>query len=253
MDVNGWAVLVATATSFVLGGSWYSPVLFGKPWNRANGSAIKPGHPAPVFAVSIACALPAAFAFAYRLDPAPELGRSLLFGLTSGLFFVAASLGINFPFASRSPILIATDGGYHTVQFRLFGLVLGLWHWDRQRQTGDRLLVFRIRLDFGPRSATDLPPLRQPLCRRQTGLENNGMSLLPTADCRLPTFLLGRHHELEHVLLPSLDFAHEAGLIGPGELSWEHGGNGPGRGNRGRRGDGHAVPAGGDLRIGRRG
>jgi hypothetical protein len=38
MDVNVWAVLAATASSFVLGGLWYSPLLFGRPWNRANGS-----------------------------------------------------------------------------------------------------------------------------------------------------------------------------------------------------------------------
>jgi hypothetical protein len=128
MDVDVWAVLVATASSFVLGGLWYSPALFGRPWNRGNGSAIQPGHPARVFGVSITLALIAAFAFAVWLGPAPELGRSLRLGLTAGLGFVATSLGINYQFANRSPVLLAIDGGYHTAQFLLFGLVLGLWH-----------------------------------------------------------------------------------------------------------------------------
>ena len=41
---------------------------------------------------------------------------------------VAASFGINYQFANRSLTLWLIDGGYHTVQFLLFGLVLGLWH-----------------------------------------------------------------------------------------------------------------------------
>ena len=35
--MNYWAVLLAAAPSFVLGGLWYSPRLFGRIWNRENG------------------------------------------------------------------------------------------------------------------------------------------------------------------------------------------------------------------------
>jgi hypothetical protein len=49
-------------------------------------------------------------------------------GLLVGAGFVAASFGINYQFANRSFKLWLIDGGYHTVQFVLFGLVLGLWH-----------------------------------------------------------------------------------------------------------------------------
>jgi len=49
-------------------------------------------------------------------------------GLVFGLGIVAASFGINYSFASRSPRLWLIDGGYHATQFVLFGMVLGLWH-----------------------------------------------------------------------------------------------------------------------------
>ncbi|HEX4607391.1 MAG TPA: DUF1761 domain-containing protein [Urbifossiella sp.] len=128
MGVNVWAVLTAAASSFLLGGLWYSPVLFGPAWNRANLSRPQPGHPARVFGVSVVLAVAAAFAFAGWLGPAPELARALTLGLTAGLFFVTTSLGINYQFAQRGPTLLAIDGGYHTAQFLLFGLVIGLWH-----------------------------------------------------------------------------------------------------------------------------
>ena len=46
----------------------------------------------------------------------------------TGLAYVAMSFGINYAFAGRSFKLWLIDGGYHTLQFTLYGLVLGLWH-----------------------------------------------------------------------------------------------------------------------------
>ncbi|WP_255470524.1 DUF1761 domain-containing protein [Pseudoxanthomonas sp. 3HH-4] len=49
-------------------------------------------------------------------------------GALVGFCFVAASFGINYLFAQRGARLWLIDAGYHTLQFTLFGLVLGLWH-----------------------------------------------------------------------------------------------------------------------------
>jgi hypothetical protein len=49
-------------------------------------------------------------------------------GLLVGLCFVAASFGINYQFANRSTLMWMIDGGYHTLQFVLFGIIIGLWH-----------------------------------------------------------------------------------------------------------------------------
>jgi hypothetical protein len=128
--ISFWAILMAAASSFLLGGLWYSPAVFGTLWNRENGSDPKGqhGHPARVFGVSFVLSLVAAAAFAYWLGPNPSLQTSLSFGLIAGLCFVAACFGVNYQFAQRSTLMWAIDGGYHTLQFLLFGLVLGLWH-----------------------------------------------------------------------------------------------------------------------------
>jgi hypothetical protein len=128
--VNIWAVLVAAASSFALGGLWYSPAMFFKVWNREAGRGENPPkmqHPGRVFGVAFAFALIAAWVFAYWVGPNPELRDALLKGLAAGAGFVAASFGINYQFADRSFLMWAIDAGYHTVQFLLFALVLSLW------------------------------------------------------------------------------------------------------------------------------
>lgn len=128
--INVWAVLVAAASSFLLGGIWYGP-LFKNLWCReaaVDPDPSKGRHPAQVFGGAFVLAVVAAFGFALFLGPQPEPQSAVAWGFTVGLGLVATSFGINFLFANRSLLLWLIDGGYHTLQFTLFGLVLGLWH-----------------------------------------------------------------------------------------------------------------------------
>jgi Protein of unknown function (DUF1761) len=126
--MNLWAVLLAAASSFILGGLWYSAAMFGRIWNAENGGAVHSGHPAKVFGISFVFSLVAAASFGAWLGTAPPLETALKAGVLAGFGFVATSFGINYQFAQRSFKLWLIDGGYHTVQFVLFGLILGLWH-----------------------------------------------------------------------------------------------------------------------------
>ena len=124
------AVLAAAVSAFVLGGIWYGP-LFKTAWCREAGidpDAPPKGHPARVFGVAFGAALAAALAFAVYLGPDPSLAKGLHAGFLTGLAFVATSFAINYAFAQRSLKLWLIDAGYHTLQFTLYGLVLGLWH-----------------------------------------------------------------------------------------------------------------------------
>ncbi len=125
--MNIWIVLLAAVSSFIVGGLWYSPMLFGKVWNAENGSPAGAGHPAKVFGISFAFSLLAAGCFGFLAGPAPGLERALELGAIVGFGLVAASFGINYQFAQRSFKLWLIDGGYHVAQFLLFGLVFGLW------------------------------------------------------------------------------------------------------------------------------
>lgn len=127
-DINIFAAFAAAVSSFLLGGVWYSKLLFEKAWMRDSGAPEQPGHPAKVFGLSFLFSLIAAVAFAVYLGPAPDLADAVRSGFVVGICFVATSFGINYQFAQRSFVLLAIDGGYHIGQFALFGLILGLWH-----------------------------------------------------------------------------------------------------------------------------
>ena len=130
MEINYLAAGVAAVSSFLLGGLWYSPAVFLKPWNRAMGrdEDSSQGHPARVFGLSLVFALLSALAFAHILGPAPELKFALQTGLIVGMLIVATSFGINYQFANRPMSALFIDGGYHTGQFVLYAVILGLWH-----------------------------------------------------------------------------------------------------------------------------
>ncbi|HEY7754382.1 MAG TPA: DUF1761 domain-containing protein [Steroidobacteraceae bacterium] len=130
-EVNWLAVLAAAVSAFVIGGVWYSPVLFAKAWQRGAGLSdeqLQKGNPAKIYGGSLVLSIIAAAVFAMFLGPAPEVGFATAAGFAAGLCWVAASFGINYLFERKSLSLFLINGGYHTVQFTVYGLVLGLWH-----------------------------------------------------------------------------------------------------------------------------
>ena len=129
MDVNWIAVLLCAVSSLVLGGIWYSPMLFAKPWQQAAGLSDEQaasGNMAVIFGGAFVLSLVAAAVFAMFLGREMGLGPAVAAGASAGLCWVAASFAINYLFERRPLRLWLINGGYHTLQFTLFGLILGL-------------------------------------------------------------------------------------------------------------------------------
>lgn len=129
MQINILAVVVAALSTFLVGGLWYSPVLFGNLWNQANGSQGKAGqgHPARVFGLSFLSALIAALAYALIMPVPATFLDAALQGLLVGAGIVGMAFSINYQFANRNATLLMIDGGYHALQFCLYGIIIGLW------------------------------------------------------------------------------------------------------------------------------
>lgn len=128
-EINWLAVLAATVAAFVLGGLWYSPVLFGKKWQAAAGlsdAQVQSGNMALIFGGSFVLAFLASAMFAMFLGPNPSVGFGVGAGLSAGLFWVGTSFGINGLFQREKLALVLINTGYHTLQFTLIGLILGL-------------------------------------------------------------------------------------------------------------------------------
>ena len=130
-EMNVWAVLAAALSSLVLGALWYSPALFVRAWMRESGvteERAKAANPAKTLGLTFVLALIGAAVFAAFLGPAPAPAFATAAGFAAGLCWVAGSFGINYLFEQRSLKLFLINGGYHTLQYTLIGLVLGLWH-----------------------------------------------------------------------------------------------------------------------------
>ena len=129
-DVNWLAVLAATVPSFFFGGLWYSKAMFCNVWAREakiDMAAAETRHPAKVFGISLALAFVATTLLAVLLGPHPSVASGVKWGAAIGAGIAGTSFGINYAFVGHSVKLWAIDAGYHTIQFALAGLILGLF------------------------------------------------------------------------------------------------------------------------------
>jgi hypothetical protein len=129
--INYLAVLVAAASCFVLGGLWYSPLLFGKAWMRANNftdSDVQAFSKARMFGWSFVFSLVMALNLAMFLaGPGTNARWGMTAGALAGLGWVAMAIAIIGVFENRSWPYIAINGGYMTIAFTIMGLVIGAW------------------------------------------------------------------------------------------------------------------------------
>ena len=127
-EVNWLAVALSALSSLVLGGLWYSPALFAKAWQSAVGLSdeqLKSGNMALTFGLTFVLSFIAAAVFAMFLGTEMSVGAATAAGFSAGLCWVAAAFGINYLFERRPLKLWLINAGYHTLQFTLFGLIIG--------------------------------------------------------------------------------------------------------------------------------
>lgn len=130
-NVNWLAVVAAAVSTFVLGGLWYSPPLFGRAWMAANGfteAELGKGNMAKIFGLSFVFSLLMAANLAMFLaDPKTNTAWGATAGFLAGFGWVFLGIAIIALFERRSWKYILINGGYMTVAFVLMGLILGAW------------------------------------------------------------------------------------------------------------------------------
>ncbi len=128
--INYWAVLVAALTSFVIGGLWYSPFLFGKAWMAENGfkdEDMQQANMVKIFGGAFILNLIIAFNLAAFLGDKQDLAWGMTAGALAGIGWVAAAFGVVYLFERKSVKLFLINAGYQAVVFILMGGILGIW------------------------------------------------------------------------------------------------------------------------------
>ncbi|CAN5638774.1 hypothetical protein BH10BAC2_BH10BAC2_29240 [soil metagenome] len=128
--INWWAVLVAGISSFVLGGVWYSPALFGNGWMKDNNltiEEIKKGNFGKIYGITFILSLIMSANLAMFLNDAKtDVAWGTTAGFLAGLW-VFCAVAMHGLFEHRTGRLIFINGGYSIVGLMLMGAIIGLW------------------------------------------------------------------------------------------------------------------------------
>jgi len=127
--LNLWAIAAATLSAFLIGGLWYSPMLLGSAWKKANGFAGDGPHAGGKgFAIAFVLSLVMAANLAMFLNaPGTTLAWGATAGFLAGAGWAAAGIGIVAVFEGRSLGYVLINGGYLTVALTVMGAILGGW------------------------------------------------------------------------------------------------------------------------------
>jgi hypothetical protein len=132
MDVhlNYMAIIAAALSTFLIGGLWYSPALFGKAWMRENGfteESLKGGNMAKIFGLAFLLGLVAAINLAMFMGPESNAGMGALWGFLAGFGWVATFVGTHYLFERRSFKLFLINAGYSIVALTVMGVIIAAW------------------------------------------------------------------------------------------------------------------------------
>jgi drug/metabolite transporter (DMT)-like permease len=130
VQLNYWAILVAALSTFLIGGLWYSPAVFGKAWMRENGFSeedMKKGNMAKIFGLAFLLGVISAVNLAMFMGPENDPTMGALWGFLAGAGWVATFVGTHYLFERKSFTLFLINAGYSVVALTIMGIILAAW------------------------------------------------------------------------------------------------------------------------------
>lgn len=129
-QLNYLAIIVAALSSFLIGGIWYSPAVFGMAWMKENGlteAKLKERNIPKVFGLAFLLSLIASFNLVMFLGPDTDASSGTFYGFLAGIGWVATFVGTHYLFEKKSFKLFLINAGYSVVALTVMGLILGAW------------------------------------------------------------------------------------------------------------------------------
>jgi hypothetical protein len=128
--INWLAVVVAALSAFIIGGIWYSPVLFANAWMSHSGltsDQIKTGNKGKIFgATAIFSLIMAANLAMFLAGPKTNVAWGAEAGFLAGIWTFSA-IAIHSLFELKSWRYIFINGGYSLISLTVMGAIIGLW------------------------------------------------------------------------------------------------------------------------------
>jgi hypothetical protein len=129
-NLNWLAIIVAAISAFVLGGLWYSPLMFVKRWMKEAGITeedTKRTNMIRLFGSALLLSLIAAFFLAMFLGPKAGAGFGAMAGFMAGFGWVFTFMGISYLFESRTLVHFLINAAYSVLSLTIMGFIIGVW------------------------------------------------------------------------------------------------------------------------------
>ncbi|MCK2035428.1 DUF1761 domain-containing protein [Microbacterium sp. SSW1-49] len=134
-EINYWAVLLATASSMVVGSIWYAPKVFGTRWSKL--AKVDMDRPASSATMAIITTVIVSFITAWVLAGASAIawhfyGGSFFWGaivtaVTLWAGFTAARFITHDAFEGRPTALTTLNIAHELVTVVIMGVLIGVW------------------------------------------------------------------------------------------------------------------------------
>ncbi|MDR6866750.1 hypothetical protein J2Y69_001349 [Microbacterium resistens] len=134
-EINYWAVLLATASSMVVGSIWYARGVFGTRWARLAKVDLDNPNGSPVVAILVtvvvsfltAWVLAGASAIAFHFYGGAFFASALVTGVTLWAGFTAARFITHDAFEGRPTSLTVMNIAHELVTVVIMALIIGVW------------------------------------------------------------------------------------------------------------------------------
>lgn len=129
-NLNWLAIVVAAISAFILGGLWYSPIMFAKRWMKETGiteETTKQVNMLKIFSFAFILSFIAAFFLAIFIGTRAGAFKGSLAGFMAGLGWVFTFMGISYLFESRTIAHFLINSVYSVVSLTIMGLIIGVW------------------------------------------------------------------------------------------------------------------------------
>jgi hypothetical protein len=130
-NLNWLAIIVAAVSAFVLGGLWYSPLMFVKRWMKETGiteESTKNNNMFKIFGLAFILSLIAAFFLAMFIGARAGAAFGAMAGFLAGLGWVFTYMGISYLFEARTLAHFLINSTYSIVSLTIMGFIIGVWH-----------------------------------------------------------------------------------------------------------------------------
>ena len=134
-EINYWAVLLATASSMIVGSIWYAPKVFGTRWSKlANVDMDKPAASATMAIITTvivsfitAWVLAGATAIAWHFYEGSFFVSALFTAVALWAGFTAARFITHDAFEGRPTALTTMNIAHELVTVAVMGVIIGVW------------------------------------------------------------------------------------------------------------------------------